>query len=73
MYLIIQVGEAIDSVFMVMEYCYIDLAHLMDTHISPGDSLSTPQVKNLLHQLLTGVGKSIFLNQWHMITLVFPL
>jgi cyclin-dependent kinase 10 len=49
------VGKKLDDVFLVMEYCSIDLAYMMDNVISKGNGFSTSQIKCLMIQLLKGV------------------
>ena len=48
----IAVGRKLENIFLVMEYCYQDLASLLDNMTSP---FSEAQVKCLMKQLLNGV------------------
>jgi len=46
------VGQKLDSIFLVMEYCEQDLGSLLDNMISP---FSEAQVKCIIIQLLEGL------------------
>ena len=46
------VGDELDSIFLVMEYCEQDLASLIDNMKTP---FTEPQVKCLMQQLLRGI------------------
>lgn len=48
----IAVGRKLENLFLVMEYCYQDLASLLDNMSSP---FSEAQIKCLMKQLLFGV------------------
>ena len=53
----IAVGDGLDNVFMVMEYCEQDMAYLMDNVMSkdPQKAYKSAEVKCLMTQLLKGV------------------
>ena len=48
----IAVGRKLENVFLVMEYCYQDIASLLDNMSTP---FSEAQVKCLMRQLLSGI------------------
>jgi len=45
----VAVGKKLDDVFLVMEYCSVDLAYLMDNVVSKGNGYSISQVKCLMN------------------------